>query len=157
MFSWSTTSLDVQFSNSSTAGNYVWDFGDGNTSTETNPLHSYAQSGTYTVCLELTTDCGTKDVCNTLSVSDVGIDENYWDYISVYPNPTNSTVYFQISHPDLSTIKIVDVVGKEVHRVQITEQLNVIDLSGYSNGSYFFKILDTNGKMLVSDKLLKVD
>ena len=156
MFSWSTTGLGVQFSNSSTAGDYVWDFGDGNTSTETNPFHTYVQSGTYTVCLELTTDCGTKDVCNTLSVSDVGIDENYWDYISVYPNPTNDFVLFQVSHPDLATISIMDVVGKEVLRVQITEQLNVIDLSGYSNGSYFFKILDTNGKMLVSDKLLKI-
>ena len=33
---------------------YSWDFGDGNTSTAMNPTHSYAGSGTYTVCLTVT-------------------------------------------------------------------------------------------------------
>ncbi len=38
---------------------WSWDFGDGNTSTEQNPLHQYAQNGTYTVMLEATNDLGT--------------------------------------------------------------------------------------------------
>ncbi len=156
MFSWTINGLEVQFSNGSSAGNYVWDFGDGNTSTDAEPTHSYTQPGTYTVCLELTTDCGTKDLCNTLSVTDVGIEENYWEHIKVYPNPTNELVVFQIDHPDPAVISILDVVGKEVLRIKITEQLNVIDLSEYSNGSYFFKILDKNGTMLVSDKIQKI-
>jgi PKD repeat protein len=45
--------LGVQFTNTST-GNptaFVWDFGDGQTSTEVNPLHIYSASGTYTVGL----------------------------------------------------------------------------------------------------------
>lgn len=43
----------VQFTNLSTEGckTFVWDFGDGETSTEVNPLHSYAEPGTYTVTL----------------------------------------------------------------------------------------------------------
>ncbi|MCC6726503.1 MAG: choice-of-anchor B family protein [Saprospiraceae bacterium] len=49
------------FSNTSTnAQSYVWDFGDGNnTSTEANPVHTYASNGTYTVSLTATNDCGT--------------------------------------------------------------------------------------------------
>ncbi len=40
------------FTNSSTyAVSYLWDFGDGNTSTEVNPTHSYSEYGTYTVTL----------------------------------------------------------------------------------------------------------
>jgi len=35
---------------------YLWDFGDGSTSTERNPIHSYAESGTYTVKLTVTDD-----------------------------------------------------------------------------------------------------
>jgi PKD repeat protein len=31
--------------------NYTWDFGDNTSSTERNPVHTYAQSGTYIVCL----------------------------------------------------------------------------------------------------------
>jgi len=45
--------LTVQFTDAS-AGNITawhWDFGDGNTSTETNPSHTYANAGTYTVSL----------------------------------------------------------------------------------------------------------
>jgi hypothetical protein len=155
-FSWNTNNLVVEFTNNSTQGDYLWDFGDGNTSSDVNPTHTYAEAGTYTVCLRLTTDCGIKEMCNTLSVNNASIDENYWDYISVYPNPTKSTVYFKIGHPDLSEIKIMDVVGKEVLSIKINDELNVIDLSSFSNGSYFFKILDSNGKTLISDKLLKV-
>jgi len=50
----------------------------------------------------------------------------------------------------------MDVIGKEVLSIKINDELNVIDLSSFSNGSYFFKILDSNGKTLISDKLLKV-
>ncbi|MBA1331774.1 hypothetical protein QQ73_11760, partial [Candidatus Endoriftia persephone str. Guaymas] len=35
---------------------YHWVFGDGNSSTEINPLHSYATAGNYTVTLTLTDD-----------------------------------------------------------------------------------------------------
>lgn len=48
----SASSFPVSFSNSSTGGNYLWDFGDGDTVTSQNPLtHIYTSSGTYTVCL----------------------------------------------------------------------------------------------------------
>lgn len=33
---------------------YLWDFGDGETSTEINPVHVYAAAGTYTVTLSIT-------------------------------------------------------------------------------------------------------
>jgi hypothetical protein len=156
-FSWNVSGAVVQFNNNSTPGNYVWDFGDGNTSTDENPTHTYIQAGTYSVCLELTTDCGIKDMCNTLSISTVGAIENYSDFITVYPNPTNSTVYFNIMHPDFSSLLILDVVGKEIKRVNVTSHLNAVDLSKFGNGSYFFKLLDENGNTLVSDKLLKVE
>lgn len=46
-------SLAVQFSDQSTGNPYYWswDFGDGFTSTEQNPNHTYTTSGTYTVSL----------------------------------------------------------------------------------------------------------
>ena len=44
--------VPVNFVNqSSGAVAYVWDFGDGNTSSEVSPSHSYSASGTYTVKL----------------------------------------------------------------------------------------------------------
>jgi PKD repeat protein len=38
---------------------YLWDFGDGSTSTERSPTHIYASHGRYTVHLEVTGPCGT--------------------------------------------------------------------------------------------------
>ncbi|MBL7646656.1 MAG: PKD domain-containing protein [Candidatus Hydrogenedentes bacterium] len=55
--------LEVQFSDTSNVGNLdvtavLWDFGDGSSSTEANPLHTYATAGTYTATLSLTTALG---------------------------------------------------------------------------------------------------
>lgn len=43
---------DAVFNNTSLAGQqFRWDFGDGSTSTETNPVHTYPNTGTYTIKL----------------------------------------------------------------------------------------------------------
>lgn len=42
----------ITFTNNSVhANNYLWDFGDSSTSTETNPIHQFNKTGTYDVCL----------------------------------------------------------------------------------------------------------
>ena len=52
--------LAVQFSDTSTGnpGEWHWDFGDGNTSTEQNPIHTYESPGNYTVNLTATNTGG---------------------------------------------------------------------------------------------------
>ncbi len=68
-----------QFTNLST-GNYntsLWDFGDGTTSTATNPFHTYSSSGTYVVCLTITlAQVGailcTSTTCDTLNTTTTG-------------------------------------------------------------------------------------
>ncbi|MFN0200325.1 MAG: M4 family metallopeptidase [Bacteroidia bacterium] len=51
---------NVQFTNNSQFVNvgYLWDFGDGNTSTQKHPLHTYLNNGTYTVKLTATNTLG---------------------------------------------------------------------------------------------------
>ncbi len=58
--------LMVSFTNLSTnADSYLWDFGDGSTSTQTNPQHTYTTKGSFTVKLTATN----KNVCtNTVSL-----------------------------------------------------------------------------------------
>ena len=53
--------LDVQFSDASTLNitGWSWDFGDGNSSTEESPLHTYVGGGTFTVMLTVTSEGGT--------------------------------------------------------------------------------------------------
>jgi PKD repeat protein len=77
-----TNSMAIQFLDESisfdgnTPESWKWDFGDGSTSTEQNPLHVYANTGVYTVCLSIaTTDSScSSSVCIDIYVSPDGED-----------------------------------------------------------------------------------
>lgn len=59
----------VQFIDSSLlATSWLWDFGDGQTSTEQNPSHSYTYDDDYQVCLEVKNECGQDTKCDTISI-----------------------------------------------------------------------------------------
>jgi PKD repeat protein len=47
---------------SGNAESYLWDFGDGTTSTEMNPVHVYAKAGTFEVTLTITAGDQTTDM-----------------------------------------------------------------------------------------------
>lgn len=49
---------------------FAWDFGDGSTSTEINPLHAYTQNGTYTVCSTISAN----DTCTNTTCFDLQVD-----------------------------------------------------------------------------------
>ena len=71
-FAVTTTSCDlnVTFTNSSTnATSYQWDFGDGNTSTQISPTHTYAASGNYTVTLTSINGTSQSTSSQTIQVS----------------------------------------------------------------------------------------
>lgn len=79
-----TAPADVQFTNlSQNAQSYLWDFGDGTTSTDENPLHTYANLGAFTVIL--TADAG---VCG----SSVKIDTSYIIVGALPPVVTDATL-----------------------------------------------------------------
>lgn len=88
LFSYSHSTMNpamVLFTNSSTHNlfqgssvSYSWDFGDGNTSSATNPSHNYANNGGYIVCLTINVldsaggvSC-TDTYCDSLLVSSGG-------------------------------------------------------------------------------------
>jgi len=55
--------LEVNFTDQSTGNptSWAWDFGDGNTSTDQHPSHTYNDPGIYTVSLNVTNACGWDD------------------------------------------------------------------------------------------------
>lgn len=60
------TNTPVQFTDmSNRASSYAWDFGDGQTSTEKNPIHQYATGGKYTVRLDINGGGDTKTMIKT--------------------------------------------------------------------------------------------
>ena len=68
-FDYTLNNFTVNFQDQSTgAGNYLWDFGDGNTSTLSNPSHTYATDGTYLVTLTVVNACGQSTFSSEVSV-----------------------------------------------------------------------------------------
>jgi len=62
-FTFSISGLTASFVDGSsdpdgTIASHLWDFGDGNTATTTNPSHTYAANGSYTVTLTVTDNLG---------------------------------------------------------------------------------------------------
>lgn len=60
---------EVKFTNNSTdATSYLWDFGDGTTSTEKNPTKTYQEKGNYTVSLKAMSDEGTNSTGKNIRI-----------------------------------------------------------------------------------------
>lgn len=69
-FSTAVDGLKVTFTNASEdATSYAWDFGDGGTSTEQNPVHTYAADGVYTVKLTSTNANGSTTAQQDVTVT----------------------------------------------------------------------------------------
>jgi PKD repeat protein/predicted esterase len=71
-FNHTVNNAQVTFTNTSTGAiAWNWDFGDGETSTEKNPVHTYKQSGTYNVTLSAFSEVYSADVETTSVVVNV--------------------------------------------------------------------------------------
>ena len=53
-----------------TPTSWAWDFGDGTTSTDENPVHSYTTNGTFVICLTVTNALGSDSACDTVLVEE---------------------------------------------------------------------------------------
>lgn len=70
---WIYFRADSSYDPDGTVVSYLWDFGDGNTSTEAKLWHKYASAGTYTVSVTVTDDVGlTNTVTTTATIGGGG-------------------------------------------------------------------------------------
>lgn len=86
-----SANTEVTFTNLSIGDitNYEWDFGDGSSSYEMNPIHNYLNPGIYSVSL-------------TIYGDDETATENKTDYITVYINsPSGLTAYVEDNENDV--------------------------------------------------------
>lgn len=147
-FGWSQAGLIITFTNSSqNAMGYLWDFGDGNTSTESSPVHIYDGDGTYVVSLTAVSEmCGNDIHTETLILNTIGISEpEPGSGLQVFPNPSNGnftlTSDFELTN---LTLKLYNLQGKlmfETSPASIGKQESfLIITNGLSAGMYFMDI-----------------
>lgn len=141
--------------NSSNATTYLWDFGDGNTSTANNPSHTYSMNGSYTVKL-LATKCDEADSTTqsiNVIVTNVQHPENTEHLINIYPNPTaNSFILRADAKLFSSEYNVYDYTGKSVLSGKINSRNTIIELNEFPSGIFILRVGENREQTL---KVLK--
>ncbi|MCS6929066.1 MAG: PKD domain-containing protein [Saprospiraceae bacterium] len=104
---------------SSDAGIFLWDFGDGATSTLPAPSHTYAASGQYVITLIAIGICGSDTLRRVIGVVDAPAVAQPRSFLSIVPNPTEGTFLLTLRDkhlPSEVTYSLVSADGRVIDR-----------------------------------------
>jgi plastocyanin/PKD repeat protein len=136
---------------------WLWGFGDANTSNEQNPEHFYDGPGAYNVCLLVQdTELGcNSSFCQTIYVNTTSIIETIRNLpLIIFPNPTDANnIYWTINgiherdYNKKLPFKIYDVSGKTVFEKTISgaEQIGLQLEKALARSIYFIEIKGEEG------------
>jgi len=162
---------------------YLWDFGDGTTSTQQYPFHQYAIPGQYVVCLTTTntystmlgvqtcsdTYCDSSSVqrmaagflmsqINVIPQSTTGIKNTEIIIgLNAYPNPMADELTIEATTKDNSKLNyaLIDALGRVVLTGNMENSKATINTSALEKGFYSLSITDEKGSSLKAIKLVK--
>ncbi len=113
------TTGEVTFVTTGSTGatQYLWDFGNGNSSTQANPVAIYTQNGVYTVTLQMSNGCGSVDTTFAVNVSGISLGElAVGRSLNLYPNPTAGKLLVSFSDLNGATyeLELLDATGRRI-------------------------------------------
>lgn len=162
-FNLTSDTLTVTFNNLSSAySNYwLWDFGDGNTDTTFNPVHTYDSAGVYTVTLVAWYNGCNDTLVASITVNDVGIKtsnlENNIFISRMYPNPNEGIMQlnYVLEAKQVGTLEIFDLSGKSLQQYSLETNSNTLKIyaTNLSAGIYFYRI-KINDEIPFNEKLI---
>lgn len=141
--------------NSLNANGFLWDFGDGTTSTDINPWHNYTQIGDYNVmCVAINGVCPNDTSWTTIQViDDVSLSEHATAF-KIYPNPTVDKLTIQFKALEQNTaLYILDSRGRTIEKILIKDKQTSINTENLAKGLYFIKI--TTAKEVLFKEFIK--
>lgn len=126
----------IQFNNTSQyADEFLWEFGDGETSTQAFPMHSYDYDGYYTVTLHASGGtCGSDTYSEEIFINYTNIIENNLDPFDLYPNPVKEVLFF---NKNVNMLTVFNIHGQKVLEETNTSEIN---FELMPNGIYIVKI-----------------
>jgi len=134
------------------ATSYLWNFGDGKSSTATNPVYAYNASGTYTVTLQATNECGSVNTNASATVVVTDVEESWSGTLRLYPTGAQNVYSLSLSHATAASIQLqlVDIQGRVLYNESLprTQQgfATELNLSGMGTGLYFARLLSAQGQ-----------
>ena len=139
---------DVAFSNltpNSELYDFVWYFGNGDSSIIVQPEYTYPEGGTYTVSLvatEKTTECaGSLILENYIFCSGLGIGDNDEAGFKYFVDRNKNTLELIFDQqPDNLHFNLFDILGIEHRTSSLSQKSTSISLNGLTDGMYVFVI-----------------
>jgi len=133
-------------SNASIITNYNWNFGDGVTSTEANPLHAFTANGTYTVQLIGEGPCGI-DTSTVQIIVNIANNQELFKKINVIALGNNT---FKISGVNTSDeYQIFDLTGRAISFEKINETENESIFRLTNSGIFFLNFTAETEQMTI--------
>jgi len=136
-FEYSMIDNTISFHNLSSASDtYFWDFGDGATSTEFQPEHTYSRSGIYTISL-IASRCGDADTVQ-IQINVNVLQENQ---VFCIPNPVTSNFVVQTNSALTGkTYCLYNNVGQLVRKGTLNTNYTFVQTINLPSGIYVLKI-----------------
>ncbi len=156
-FDYAVNAEDVKFTlTGSGQASQLWNFGDGSTSTDLNPEHTYTASGQYTVMLITSNGCGSDTITRVLGIT-VAVSDIQAQYgIKIYPNPAKDFIQVQIDRPLMTecTLQLMSSTGHIIREQKVlTEQKQIIflDVTDVADGMYILNV--KTDKVVIPNKI----
>jgi PKD repeat protein len=139
---------------------YAWDFGDGSTSADPNPNHTYAAAGTYYVCLIVSNSnaggsCA-DTVCDSVNTAHPGHPHHWFKLgaentsvsnavVAIYPNPMveNATLHIENTSGNV-TFRVFQINGQIVLNKIVGNGDYNLSKDNLTEGMYFYTVEDGN-------------
>jgi hypothetical protein len=141
--------------------NFIWEFGDGDTSSSPYPNHQYDSAGYYNICLTVYNDSCTNTYCDSTFYAwkTSGPPMNHIiinnptainqvqavPAVSIFPNPANNVLMIRTSNIHATDIVVYDMQSRETLRQKFVPQL---DISLLSSGIYIIEITGAEGSVM---------
>ena len=74
-----------------------------------------------------------------------GIENHLLNSISLYPNPANEVINVQCTMYNVQLIEVIDVYGKLIQTINVTDNLTSINVSNLASGMYFVRVTTEEG------------
>ncbi|MCE3259102.1 MAG: hypothetical protein K0S12_743 [Bacteroidetes bacterium] len=145
----STNSNTVTCVNSSTnATTYLWNFGNGATSTATNPVHTYTADGNYTITLIASNACLSDTSEFVVQIIGVGVEElsSTDRHLELYPNPASTEFTVKGIDCENCILTLYNSEGKQVYVSELKQDMKV-NVANFRKGLYLVKVNDAERRV----------
>ncbi len=140
------TYLTHAFTPVTTGATYLWDFGDGTTSTEENPIHTYAAEGNYVINLTVNQYYGCIGNSSQSYQIVASTNDNLLSLISVHPNPVINSLTIELPQDiTVQEVLIYNTQGELINApVNYATAVINVDMQHIAAGAYLIKVKSDN-------------